>query len=120
MKEKGCISGSCVGESISEQPSKPISQGDQYGGLSFVYSWVVKNLELYFLFISMTDQHSCVWYTSSKPAVHCCSVHLFAILLYTAVELFSKGQTLLKMLTLKSGLHENECLFNVFMFLCYL
>ena len=39
-----------------------------------MYSWAAKSLELYFLFLSMTDQHSCVWCIISKPAVHCCSV----------------------------------------------
>ena len=41
--------------------------------------------ELYFLLLSMTDQHSCVWCIISKPAVHCCSVHLCTMLLYTAI-----------------------------------
>ena len=41
------ISGSCVGEDrlTSQSPSQPINQGDQYGRLSFVYSWAANSLE---------------------------------------------------------------------------
>ena len=55
--------------------------GDQYGGLRFVY--FVQQKILNFLFLSMTDQHSCVWCIISKPAVHCCMqcafVHYVAV-----------------------------------------
>ena len=60
---------------ISEQPSQSINCGDQYEALSFVLSHGQQK-SLNYLFLSLTDQYSCVWCALSKPAMQCCGLHL--------------------------------------------